>query len=131
MSDINKTVAFGAGIVFTLVGILGYVPFLTPGGALLGLFAVNGIHSSVHLLFGGLGLMASVTVDRLYNRVVGVSYMLIGLLGFIPALTPHGMLIGLIMINPADNLLHIAIGLTLAGVGFLAAQPRFPAFRQA
>ena len=36
MTNINKTVALVFGIVFLLIGVLGFVPALTPGGALLG-----------------------------------------------------------------------------------------------
>ena len=49
MTNIQRTVALVFGVVFLLVGILGFVPALTPGGALLGLFMVNGVHSVVHL----------------------------------------------------------------------------------
>ena len=91
MTNINKTIALVFGIVFLLIGILGFVPALTPGMALLGLFMVNGVHSVVHLLFGVLGIAAAFTgTARLYNRVGGIVYLVIGLLGFIPALAPGG-----------------------------------------
>ncbi len=125
MTSINKTIAFVFGIVFLLIGILGFVPALTPGGALLGLFMVNGVHSIVHLLFGVLGIAAALTgASVLYNRAGGIIYLVIGLLGFIPALAPNGMLLGLVMINLADNILHLVIGLVLAYVGFALASRR-------
>src|SRR5579859_1920493 len=119
MTNINKTVALVFGIVFLLIGVLGFVPALTPGGALLGVFMVNGIHSVVHLLFGVLGIVAALTgTERWYNRAGGVIYLVIGLLGFVPVLAPGGMLLGLVMINLADNILHLVIGAVLAYVGF-------------
>jgi hypothetical protein len=119
MKNLNKTVALVFGIVFLLVGVLGYVPALTPGGALLGIFMVHGLHNVVHLLFGVLGLAAAFTgLSMLYNRVAGIIYLAIGVLGFFPFLVPNGMLLGLVMINTADNFLHLAIGLVLAVVGF-------------
>jgi hypothetical protein len=125
MKDLNKTVALVFGIVFLVIGVLGFVPALTPGGALLGLFMVNGVHSVVHLLFGVLGLAAAFTgMSVLYNRAGGIIYLALGLLGFIPALVPNGMLLGLVMINTADNFLHLVIGLVLAGVGFALTSRR-------
>ncbi len=131
MKNINRTVALVFGIVFLVIGVLGFVPALTPGGALLGLFMVNGLHSIVHLLFGVLGVVAALTgMSRLYNRAAGVIYLLLGVLGLIPALVPGGMLLGLVMINPADNVLHLVIGAVLACVGF-AVQSRRSAVAQA
>ena len=131
MTNINKTIALVFGIVFLLIGVLGFVPALTPGGALLGLFMVNGLHSVVHLLFGVLGIGAALTgMGRLYNRAAGVIYLLLGVLGLIPALVPNGMLLGLVMINPADNVLHLVIGAVLAYVGF-AVQTRRSAIARA
>lgn len=125
MTNINKTVALVFGIVFLLIGILGFVPALTPGMALLGLFMVNGVHSIVHLLFGVLGIAAAFTgMERLYNRAGGIIYLLIGVLGFVPVLAPGGMLLGLVMINLADNILHLAIGAILASVGFALVNRR-------
>src|SRR5678816_4502006 len=67
-----RTFALIYGIVFLLVGILGFVPGINqpppanhglhvtdPGhGMLLGLFHVNVLHNAVHLLFGVWGLIA-------------------------------------------------------------------------
>ncbi|GLV55706.1 membrane protein [Dictyobacter sp. S3.2.2.5] len=129
MANIQKTTSLVFGIVFLLIGILGFVPALTPGGALLGLFMVNGVHSVVHLLFGILGIAAAFTgMGRFYNRAGGIIYLLIAILGFIPGLAPNGMLLGLVMINLADNFLHIVIGVVLTAVGF-ALQDR-PAIAQ-
>lgn len=126
MTHIQKTVAFIFGIVFLLVGILGFVPALTPNMSLLGLFMVNPLHSIVHLAFGVLGIAAALTeTGVLYNRIGGLIYLVLGILGFFPFLYfGSNMLIGLVMINPADNFLHIVIGIVLAGVGFFVAQPR-------
>ncbi|HLG78823.1 MAG TPA: DUF4383 domain-containing protein [Ktedonobacteraceae bacterium] len=130
MTNIQRTVAFAFGIVFLLIGILGFVPALTPGGALLGIFMVNGLHSVIHLLFGVLGLVAAFTgTGRLYNRSVGIIYLLLAILGVIPALVPNGMLLGLVMINGADNILHLVIGVVLLLVGF-ALQDRFSSLQR-
>jgi len=129
MTNINKTVAFVFGIVFLLIGVLGFVPALTPNMSLLGLFMVNPLHSIVHLAFGVLGIAAALTgTEVLYNRIGGIIYLLLGIAGFFPFLyAGSNMLLGLVMINRADNFLHIVIGLVLAGVGFFAVQSRHTA----
>ncbi len=125
MTNINKTVALLVGIVFILIGILGYVPAFVPNGALLGVFGVNALHSAVHILFGVLGVAGALTgTARLYNRVVGVVYVLLAVLGFIPALFFNGLLLGLVSINTADNLLHLVIGAVLVIVGFAIQNSR-------
>ncbi len=122
MASIQRTVALVVGIVFVLVGILGFVPALVPGGALLGIFAVNTLHSIVHLLIGVLGIAAAMTGwPRLYNRVFGIVYFALAILGFIPALVPNGALLGLVSINLSDNFLHLVIGAVLIIVGFFVA----------
>lgn len=122
MTSIQKTVAMLVGIVFVLIGVLGFIPALVPGGALLGIFGVNALHSIVHLLFGVLGIAAAYTGwPRMYNRVIGIVYLALAVLGFIPALVINGNLLGLVSINLADNFLHLVVGAVLVIVGFFVA----------
>ena len=91
------------GIIFLLVGVLGFVPGLTtmpqthehdlavggPGhGYLLGLFHVNLLHNLVHLLFGVWGIIAYRTFDasRVYARSVTIIYAVLAIMGVIPGL---------------------------------------------
>lgn len=114
-----RTVALVFGIVFLLVGFLGFI--LNPtGGDLLGIFAVNALHNLVHLLFGVLGIAAAyMGWSRAYLQGVGVIYLLLGVLGFIPGLyLSDGMLLGIVHINLADNLLHLVLGAAAAYFGF-------------
>jgi hypothetical protein len=123
MANIQKTVALIVGIVFVLVGVLGFIPALVPGGALLGIFAVNVLHSIVHLLVGILGVAAAYTGwPRLYNRIIGIVYLVLAVLGFIPVLIINGALLSLVSINLADNLLHLVVGAALTYVGFFVAE---------
>ncbi len=120
--NIQRTFALVVGVVFILVGLLGFVPALVPGGALLGIFAVNILHSVVHLLIGILGVTAAYTgFSRLYNRVIGIVYLLLAILGFIPGLYFNNALLGLVSINLADNLLHLVVGLAAVYIGFAIA----------
>lgn len=115
------TAALIYGIVFILVGILGYVPGVTtPDGMLLGMFHVNSAHNTVHILSGlfALGCYSyGVGASRIYFRVFGIIYALVAIMGFF---VPHGLLLGLITNNPADTWLHVVIALVALYFGFVA-----------
>ena len=99
-----------------LVGILGFVPGLAPGGMLLGLFEVNALHNIIHVVTGIAGLWAASTAanSRLFFKVFGIVYGLVTILGIIMG----GNILGLIMINTADTLLHVAITALALYAGF-------------
>src|SRR5215218_4557289 len=104
-----KRAAILFGIVFLLVGILGFIPAVAPNQMLLGIFHVNAAHNVVHLLSGAVALgcgLASVAASRLYFRIFGVVYGLVAILGFVQGNTN---LLGLISNNMPDVWLHVAI----------------------
>lgn len=110
-----RTLAIIFGIAFIAAGILGFFPFFTPNGELLGLFAVDTMHNMVHLISGIIALLAASNVRyaRLYFQVFGIVYLLIGIagvLGFMP--------MGMMAINMADHFLHIGIGVVAVLIGF-------------
>ena len=108
------------GAVLVLVGILGFVvdASFDTGGGIQGdeliLFEVNGTHNLIHLLSGiaGLALAGRNSTARLYAFGFGAVYALVTLIGLIDGET----VLGLIPVNGADNVLHLAI----AAVGILA-----------
>jgi len=53
-----KTLALLFGVVFLLIGILGFVPAVAPNEMLLNIFHVNAAHSTVHLLTGIVSLLS-------------------------------------------------------------------------
>src|SRR5215213_1305861 len=86
------------GVVFVLIGILGFVPGATTTGAdgmqlLLGLFMVDGLHNSIHLLSGVAGLAASMNerYSRLYLQIFGAVYALVAVIGLIQGDTVLGL----------------------------------------
>ena len=115
----TQRIALLFGVVFVLVGVCGFV--LNGAGMessmLLGLFPVNGVHNSVHTLFGIWGLAASRNAGgaTAYCKIGGVIYLLLGVVGF-------GMEnpMGLVPLGGNDRYLHLALGVVLAGVGFSA-----------
>jgi Domain of unknown function (DUF4383) len=115
-----KTAAILFGIVFLLVGVLGFVPGITTTGQmLLGIFHVNAVHNIVHLLSGAVALITGLTstaAARTYFRVFGIVYALVAILGFF---TGYGLLLGLISNNMADTWLHVLIALVALALGFV------------
>ena len=130
-----RTMARVFGVVFLLVGVLGFVPGITqmhdttegenlvvggPGhGMLLGLFHVNLLHNLVHIAFGIWGLVAAGRLDtsRVYFRGVGVIYALLTVLGLIPATNTT---FGLVPIHGHDVWLHAVLSLAGLYLGFVA-----------
>ena len=50
--------------------------------------------------------------------VVGIAFVAIGALGFVPALVPDGKLLGLFEVNAMHNLVHLVTGVIAILVGF-------------
>jgi hypothetical protein len=117
---------FGATLV--IAGIVGFfytADFSTGTGAaapgnsdaLIGVFDVNGWHNVVHILSGAIGLAVagSWVGARRYAYAFGLIYLLVAAIGF--ALGDGHAIFGLVIVNTADNFLHVAI----AVLGLLAA----------
>ena len=117
-----KTMAVFFGVVFLVVGILGFVPAVTKDEMLFGIFHVNTAHNAVHLLSGVAALlcgMMSVTASRMYFRIFGLVYAAVAIMGFLnPGDT---MLLGLISNNTAVTWLHVAIAAVSLLLGFMPA----------
>jgi hypothetical protein len=108
------------GVVFLLVGVLGFFGFagggmtmsadLATAPKLLGLFPVNTFHNCVHILFGIWGLAAAGTAAGAltYCRLGGGIYLVLAVLGLITPTT-----FGLIPIGGNDIWLHAILGIAL------------------
>jgi len=113
-----KKAALVVGVVFLLLGLLGFIPALTPDGKVLGILAVNGLHNMVHLLSGIAFLVASQRSDwsSLTFKVMGVVYALVTVLGFLAG--DGGSILGLIIVNTNDNILHLILTAAFLYFGF-------------
>ena len=60
----TKTLALLFGAVFVLVGILGFIPAVSPNEHLLGIFHVNAAHNAVHLLSGIVAITCGLASER-------------------------------------------------------------------
>ena len=120
--SVNQTVALGFGAVYTLVAVLGFFVANTfadtEDDKLLGIFEVNHLHNIVHLLIGLALLAASRRLDtaRGANLAIGVTYLVVGLIGFFVEGTDANIL----ALNGADHWLHLLSGALLTAVAVLA-----------
>ena len=119
-----QRVALIFGVVFLLIGIVGFVSTGTTMEAsmenapkLLGLFAVNALHNAVHGLFGIWGLLASRSPGGAlqFARIGGAIYIVLALLGLVSPTT-----FGLIPIGGNDVWLHALLGVVLVGAAMSA-----------
>ena len=126
-TDVQKA-ATGVGIVFLLVGVLGFIPGITTNydtlsfasheseAQLLGLFQVSILHNIVHLLFGvaGLALARTISGARRYLVVGGVIYLVLFLYGL---LVSQDSAANFVPVNTADDILHLVLGIGMIGLG--------------
>ena len=124
-----QSLAALVGVVFLLVGVLGFVPGITThygdlsfaghdsGAKLLGIFQVSILHNIVHLLFGVVGLALAKTAAGARNFLIGggVVYLALWVLGIVGAGD-------WIPSNTSDNWLHFALGVGMIGLGFVAGR---------
>jgi Domain of unknown function (DUF4383) len=118
-TSIANWYATALGAVLLVFGILGFFPiFGGPTGNEFGIFAINPLHNVVHIVTGIVGLAAGlsgrVTYARWYALVFGIVYALITIIGFIQGTT----VLGIIPVNVADNILHLAIAVSALVVYF-------------
>jgi hypothetical protein len=131
-----QTLALVLGVVFLLVGILGFVPGITThygdmsfaghdsDAKLLGLFQVSVLHNVVHILFGvvGIALARREETARQFLTVGGAVYLVLFVYGAIF----HGDSgANVVPVNWADNILHLGLGIGMIALGSLgASKPR-------
>ena len=110
-----KTLSIIFGIVFIVVGILGFVgnPLVGEGAT----FVTNLAHDIVHLAAGIVLLLAGFAgakAGALAMKIVGVVYLVVAILGF----TMSSPLLGVLEYNSADNWLHVVLAVVLIAAGF-------------
>ncbi|MEX1079915.1 MAG: DUF4383 domain-containing protein [Homoserinimonas sp.] len=122
--------ALAMGVVFLLVGILGFIPGITTnfdqlmfagndsGALLLGVFQVSVLHNFVHLLFGIVGVAVARTAGASRNYLIwgGVVYFVLWLYGL---LVPEESTANFVPLNNADDWLHLVLAIAMVALGVL------------
>lgn len=122
--------AAAVGIVFILVGILGFIPGITSQygemkmagmeseAKLLGIFQVSILHNLVHLAFGVAGLLMARTFNNARTFLVGggVIYLVLWIYGLVINLDSSANFVPL---NAADNWLHLVLGVGMIAIGLV------------
>jgi hypothetical protein len=106
------------GWALLAIGILGFIPRITTGGYLFGIFHVNAALNLVHMVTGAALLWAALQTECASMRtfqVSGVFYTLFGLIG----LSAMGsLMIGPFAISAMTTLLHLVLAAMWLFVGF-------------
>jgi hypothetical protein len=117
--------AWAFGIIFIVIGVLGFVPGITTAdGHLLGIFEVDFLHNLIHIATGLVALaliFAAPSKINLFFKVFGVIYGLVTIIGFVQQTN----VLGLFAVNMADNVLHLLIAAVAlyAGFGMKSEEP--------
>jgi hypothetical protein len=119
-----RNAAMVLGLVFLIVGVLGFVP--NPIVSPTGVFVVDNIHNCVHvgsgiLLLIGAYASAGTFGPSLALKLVGIAYAIIAIFGFV---MPGDMPFGMLAMNTADNWLHVVLAAVLLYAGFGLATER-------
>jgi hypothetical protein len=122
----QQKITVGFGILYLLIGLLGFVPGITvptdqPGqGLLLGIFAVNTIHNLIHLAAGAVLVWGGLTPSFIstVNKVMAVVFLLLVPLSLIAPIAEG------VAINGPDTLLPLVSALLTGYLGFIAGRDR-------
>jgi len=128
-----KTMAWVVGMVFVLLGILGFIP--NPIVGMEGVFMTNAAHNIIHLVSGIyliIAAMQSIRAAKMAFKVVGIVYLLVTILGFLTiGASGMGSLLGLVSMNAADNYLHLVLTAVFLALGFMGADTKTAAMPEA
>ena len=88
-----KSLAIGFGIVFIILGVLGFIPAAAPNHLFLGIFPVDGPHSVIGLIEDMISLLAGIiavwcglkspAAAKRYFQILGVIFLFLAALGFV------------------------------------------------
>lgn len=113
-----KTIAIIFGIILLIVGIIGFIPALSPNNAIFGIFKINALHNFIHIVTGIIAIWVGSVTERasiLFFQIFGVIYGIIAILGFFYMDSP---IFGIVANNIPDAWLHVVIAVFSLVVGF-------------
>jgi len=118
-----KTAALAIGIIFIVVGLLGFIDNPIVGSSENAIFHADTVHNMVHIISGVLFVLVAVSAPAsasTFMVIFGIVYLAIGILGM-TSVGEEGMakVLGFLHVNAADNYLHIALGIAIALAGII------------
>ncbi|WP_344310606.1 DUF4383 domain-containing protein [Brevibacterium samyangense] len=137
-TSIRQWIVLGYGLVFLVVGILGFFPGITTHhdtmefagpdsrALFLGLFQVSLLHNGLHLAYG---LLAFLAAQRslfacVYLLWGGLLYAVLVIWGLV---VPVDSAANLVPLNTADNWLHLGLAVTMITAALVPGLDRQPA----
>ena len=112
-----KTAAIIIGLIFVVVGVLGFVSNPIIGDSANAIFHADKVHNIVHIVSGALFLLVALTAPSsagFYLKIFGIVYLALGLYGLLTMGTDETkQLLGFLHVNKADNYLHIVLGILI------------------
>lgn len=113
--NLARAYAIVFGVVYTLVGLIGFTVSTTLATATLIVFPVNVVHNVVHLVIGLIGIGAFFGGQAVaYCRGMAVLFAILTLAGFLPQ-----PLLGIVPLGGADIPLHAVTAILAALAGWL------------
>lgn len=127
--------ALAIGVVFLLVGVLGFIPGITTNydqlsfaghhseAALLGIFNVSVLHNLVHLAFGVAGIALARTFNSARSYLIGggIVYLALFIYGLV---VDHNSSANFVPVNEADNWLHLGLAVAMIALGAALGRTR-------
>lgn len=122
--------AVAVGVLFLIVGVLGFIPGVTTeydelswaghhsGAMLLGVFNVSVLHNVVHLAFGVAGVLMGRRVGAARAYLIGGGLIYAALGGYGVLVDRHSAA-NFVPLNVGDNWLHFGLALGMIGLGLV------------
>jgi hypothetical protein len=115
-----KTICTFLGVVFILVGLVGFAKHDLLGAHL------SSAHNVIHLVSGAialyLGLKGSLSAAKMFCIIFGAVYLLLGIVGFLLGTGPEKLLAlipATLVFGTMDHIIHVALGVIFLIGGFI------------
>ncbi len=120
-----RKIAFWFGVIYVVIGVLGFIPGITvasdqPGhNLLLGIFAVNTLHNLVHLIAGAGLIVAGLAAPGTATTLLTILAVIFALLVPASFIAP---ILEAVPLNVPDTLLHAVSALLVAYLAWTVAR---------
>ena len=123
-----KSAALVIGFIFIAVGLLGFIDNPIIGQSDGAIFHADTFHNGVHIGSGVLFVLIALAAPGLASGFLilfGIVYLLLGVVGLISfGSQGMGKVLGILHVNGADNILHIALGALIFIAGISSRKSR-------